>query len=167
MPAERDTRPPAARRKFWGWGREDEGLSASGVDQLGHTFAKQFGIQDMHPQEPPRVDQLNLPPPRLKPPPSLEAAFSDDPYERAAHTYGRSFRDLIRALRRDYAHAPDLVAFPRDEAELTSILDCCSDTSAAAIPFGGGSSVVGGVEPDVGGGYRGAVSVDLRNLRGV
>ena len=166
MSADRVTEP-SARRKFWGWGREDEGLSASEVDQLGHTFAKQFGLQDMHPQEPPRVDQLELPAPKLTPPASLEAAFSEDPYERAAHTYGRSFRDLIRAFRRDYAHAPDLVAFPRGETELTSILDWCSDASAAAIPFGGGSSVVGGVEPDVGAGYRGAVSVDLRNLRGV
>src|SRR5205823_5920257 len=43
----------------------------------------------------------------------------------------------------------------------------CSDADAAAIPFGGGSSVAGGVEPDVGDGYRGAVSIDLRNLDGV
>jgi alkyldihydroxyacetonephosphate synthase len=73
----------------------------------------------------------------------------------------------VRAFRRDYAHAPDLVAFPRDEGELVSVLDWCGDAGVAAIPFGGGSSVVGGVEPDVGGGYRGAVSVDLRNLNGV
>ncbi len=94
-------------------------------------------------------------------------AFSTDPYDRAAHTYGRSFRDLVRAFRRDYAHAPDLVAFPRGEGELVSVLEWCSDAGAAAIPFGGGSSVVGGVEPDVGDGYRGAVSVDLRHLQGV
>ena len=61
MSADRVTEP-AARRKFWGWGREDEGLTASEVDQLGRTFAKQFGIQDMHPQEPPRVDQLTCRP---------------------------------------------------------------------------------------------------------
>ena len=65
--------------------------------------------------EPPRVDELELRAPRLAPPASLEAAFSTEPYERAAHTYGRSFRDLVRAFRRDYAHAPDLVAFPRGE----------------------------------------------------
>ena len=91
-----------------------------------------------------------------------EPAFSTDPYDRAAHTYGRSFRDLVRAFRRDYAHAPDLVAFPRGEDELVSVLDWCSEAGVAAIPFGGGSSVVGGVEPDVGDGYRGAISVDLR-----
>src|SRR5207248_681441 len=61
----------------------------------------------------------------------------------------------------------DLVAVPRDENELVSVLDWCSGSMVAAVPFGGGSSVVGGVEPDVGDGYRAAVSVDLRNLSGV
>ena len=158
---------PAARRKFWGWGLEGEGLAVSEIEQFGAIFAGRLGIDGVRVREPPQVDELDLRAPRLAPPASLEAAFSTDPYDRAAHTYGRSFRDLVRAFRRDYAHAPDLVAFPRSEGELVSVLDWCSGAGAAAIPFGGGSSVVGGVEPDVGGGYHGAVSVDLRHLRGV
>jgi alkyldihydroxyacetonephosphate synthase len=158
---------PAARRKFWGWGLEDEGLTPSEVTELGETFAGRFGLDGVRMQEPPQIAELELCPPRLTPPTSLEAAVTHDPYERARHTYGRSFRDLVRAFRRDYAHAPDLVAFPRDERELVSILDWCNQDGAAAIPFGGGSSVVGGVEPDVGHGYRGTVSIDLQNLRGV
>jgi alkyldihydroxyacetonephosphate synthase len=162
-----DAMAPSTRRKFWGWGLEGEGLSASELDELGTTFAGRFGLEGVGIQEPPRVDELELRAPRLSSPASLEPALSADPYDRAAHTYGRSFRDLVRAFRRDYAHAPDLVAFPRDEGEVASILEWCSDSGAAAIPFGGGSSVVGGVEPDVGDGYRGVVSVDLRELRGV
>jgi alkyldihydroxyacetonephosphate synthase len=158
---------PAARRKFWGWGLEDEGLTPSEVTELGETFAGRFGLDGVRMQEPPQIGELELCPPRLTAPTSLEAAVTHDPYERARHTYGRSFRDLVRAFRRDYAHAPDLVAFPRDELELVSILDWCNQDGAAAIPFGGGSSVVGGVEPDVGHGYRGTVSIDLQNLRGV
>jgi alkyldihydroxyacetonephosphate synthase len=158
---------PAARRKFWGWGLEGEGLSAGEIEQLGAVFAERLGIGDMRVQEPPRVEELDLPAPRVGAPASLEPVFSTDPYDRAAHTYGRSFRDLVRAFRRDYAHAPDLVAFPHDEDELVSVLEWCSEAGVAAIPFGGGSSVVGGVEPDVGDGYRGVVSVDLRNLQGV
>ncbi len=157
----------AARRKFWGWGLEGEGLTMSEIEQLGAAFAGRFGIDGVRVQAPPRVDELYLPAPRLAPPAPLEAVFSTDPYDRAAHTYGRSFRDLVRAFRRDYAHAPDLVAFPRGEGELVSVLEWCSEAGVAAIPFGGGSSVVGGVEPDVGGGYGGAVSVDLRHLAGV
>src|SRR6516225_1214552 len=160
--------PPAARRKFWGWGLENEGLTASEIEQLGAVFSERLRIDGVRRiQEPPRVEELNLPAPRLAPPASLEAAFSADPYDRAAHTYGRSFRDLVRAFRRDYAHAPDLVAFPRGEGELVSVLEWCGDAGAAAIPFGGGSSVVGGIEPDVGDGYRGVISVDLRHLAGV
>jgi alkyldihydroxyacetonephosphate synthase len=146
---------------------EGEGLAVSEIEQLGATLTEGFGIDGARVQEPPRVDELDLHAPRLAPPASLEAAFSTDPYDRAAHTYGRSFRDLVRAFRRDYGHAPDLVAFPRGEGELVSVLDWCSDTGAAAIPFGGGSSVVGGVEPDVGDGYHGVISVDLRHLQGV
>jgi alkyldihydroxyacetonephosphate synthase len=156
-----------ARRKFWGWGLEGEGLTAREVGQLGDVFAGHLGLTGLRLREPPRVEDLDLPVPRVAPPASLQARFSTDPYDRAAHTYGRSFRDLVRAFRRDYAHAPDLVAFPRDEGELVSVLDWCGDAGVAAIPFGGGSSVVGGVEPDVGDGYRGAVSVDLRQLAGV
>src|SRR3954462_5922299 len=158
---------PGARRKFWGWGLEGDGLSRSELEELGATFARRLGIGGVRMQEPPREEELDLRAPRLSPPASLEPVFSADPYDRAAHTYGRSFRDLVRAFRRDYAHAPDLVAFPRGEDELVSVLDWCCDAGVAAIPFGGGSSVVGGVEPDVGESYRGAVSVDLRHLDGV
>jgi alkyldihydroxyacetonephosphate synthase len=157
----------AVRRKFWGWGLEGEGLTADELQQLGAVIAERLGTDGIRAQDPPRVEELDLRPPRLAPPASLEQAFSTEPYERAAHTYGRSFRDLVRAFRRDYAHAPDLVAFPGGEDELVSVLEWCSDAGAAAIPFGGGSSVVGGVEPDVGDGYRGTVSVDLRHLQGL
>jgi alkyldihydroxyacetonephosphate synthase len=157
----------AGRRKFWGWGLEGEGLGRSELEELGATFAGRFGIDGVCIQEPPRAEELDLRPPRLSPPASLEAAFSAEAYERAGHTYGRSFRDLVRAFRRDYEHAPDLVAFPRDEGEVRSVLEWASDAGAAVIPFGGGSSVTGGVEPDVGDGYRGVVSLDLRNLHGV
>jgi alkyldihydroxyacetonephosphate synthase len=158
---------PGARRKFWGWGLEGDGLSRSELEELGATFARRLGIEGVRMQDPPRTEELDLRAPRLSPPASLGPIFSADPYERAAHTYGRSFRDLVRAFRRDYAHAPDLVAFPRDERDVTSVLEWCSGAGAAAIPFGGGSSVAGGVEPDVGESYRGAVSVDLRHLDGV
>src|SRR5262249_55111475 len=133
---------PAARRKFWGWGVEGDGLAVGEIEHLGAAFAGRLGIDGLRVQEPPRVDELELSVPRPAPPASLEAAFSADPYDRAAHTYGKSFRDLVRAFRRDFAHAPDLVAFPHDEGELVSVLEWCSEAGVAAIPFGGGSSVV-------------------------
>jgi alkyldihydroxyacetonephosphate synthase len=158
---------PAARRKFWGWGREGEGLSRTEMEELGATFADRFGLDGVRMQEPPRVEELDLAAPRLTPPTALADLFSADPYDRAAHAYGRSFRDLVRAFRRDYTRTPDMVAFPRDEDDVLAVLSWCSDERAAAIPFGAGSSVAGGVEADVGDGYRGVVSIDLRRLDGV
>src|ERR1700735_5703709 len=157
----------AVRRKFWGWGLEGEGLTADELQQLGAVIAERLGTDGIRPQDPPRVEELDLRPPRLEPPASLEPAFSTEPYERAAHNYGRSFRDLGLPFRRDYAHAPDLVAFPRGEDELVSVLEWCAGAGAAAIPFGGGSSVVGGVEPAAGAGYPGRASVALRHRRGL
>jgi alkyldihydroxyacetonephosphate synthase len=153
-----------ARRKFWGWGLEHEGLTRDELEELGAAFAGRLGLAGVRIQEPPRVEELDLPKPRLSPPGSLVELCADDPYERAAHTYGRSYRDLVRAFRREYPHPPDLVAFPREEADVGRILDWCAEAGAAAIPFGGGSSVTGGVEADVGEGYTGAVSIDLRHL---
>ena len=156
--------PSTARRKFWGWGLEDEGLDAAELEELGTTFADRFGLDGVRIQEPPRVEELALPEPRVAPPSTLESLFSAEPYERAAHSYGKSFRDLVRAFRREYPHPPDLVAFPRDEADVVAILEWCTEEHVAAVPFGGGSSVAGGVEPDVGESYRGAVSIDLGRL---
>jgi alkyldihydroxyacetonephosphate synthase len=56
------------------------------------------------------------------------------------------------------------VAFPRDESEVIAVLDWCNDAGAAAIPYGGGSSVVGGVEAEVGDAYAGSVTLDLTRL---
>src|SRR5213076_343439 len=104
---------------------------------------------------PPRLEELRLPAPGLTPPATLATPCSTTPLERAGHTYGKSFRDVVRALRRDFAHPPDVVAFPRTEDEVTAVLDWCAGAKAAVIPYGGGSSVVGGVEPAVGARYAG------------
>jgi alkyldihydroxyacetonephosphate synthase len=83
---------------------------------------------------------------------------------RVRHTYGKSYRDVIRGFRGDFAAAPDLVATPGSEADIAAVLDWAGDAGVAVIPFGGGTSVVGGVEADVGDPYRGVVSLDLARL---
>jgi len=79
----------------------------------------------------------------------------------------RSYRDLVRAFRRDFSEPPDWVAFPESEQAVIDLLDWCGSKNIAAIPFGGGSSVVGGVECNVGDGYAGVVSIDLTRLNQV
>jgi alkyldihydroxyacetonephosphate synthase len=152
------------RRSFWGWGYEGEGVTTEQRDRLGRALVERFGLDGLHTVEPPTVDEVSLRPPRVAPPPALEPICSTGPYDRAGHTYGKSFRDVVRALARDFTPAPDLVAFPRDERDVTALLDWCADAHVAAIPYGGGSSVVGGVECAVGDDYAGAVSIDLSRL---
>ncbi|HEV3135160.1 MAG TPA: FAD-binding oxidoreductase [Acidimicrobiia bacterium] len=151
-------------RKFWGWGYEGEGPTRDQQEQMAKTLAGMFDLDEIAVSEPPTIDQLELPEPRIEPPASLAALCTTEPAERAGHTYGKSFRDIVRAFRRDFAHPPDVVVAPRTEADVADVLDWCAEAGAAAIPYGGGSSVVGGVECDVGDTYRGAVSVDLRHL---
>ena len=90
--------------------------------------------------------------------------MTDDRYERVSHALGKAYRDVVRGLRGQIEHPPDLVARPRDEAEVEAVLAWCADAGAAAIPYGGGTSVVGGVEPRIADDYAGAVTIDLAAL---
>jgi alkyldihydroxyacetonephosphate synthase len=107
------------------------------------------------------LDAVELPAPRISAPSHLSDVLSDDTVERAAHTYGKAYRDIVRAFRGRYDNPPDLVAFPRDEADVEQILAWAMDADVAVIPYGGGTSVVGGVEARFDGP---AVSMDLKEL---
>jgi alkyldihydroxyacetonephosphate synthase len=151
-------------RKFWGWGCEGEGLSDQEVEDLGNAMRARFGVEPQTISAPPDLATLTIPEPRVAPPASLEGLSTQDRRERAVHTLGKSYDDLVRGMRGDYRNAPDVVAFPRDEGDVERVLAWCAEAHVAAIPFGGGSSVVRGVEPDVGDEYVGTVSIDLRHL---
>jgi len=154
-------------RKFWGWGYEGEGLSDAEIEDIGREMHSLFGVEASTLAPPPDLDSLDMPEPRLAPPTSLESICSQDRRERAVHTLGKSYEDLVRGIRGDYRNAPDVIAFPDGEQEVEDVLAWCAERRVAAIPFGGGSSVVRGIEPDVGEGYSGTVSVDLRHLNRV
>jgi alkyldihydroxyacetonephosphate synthase len=151
-------------RKFWGWGYEGDGLSGPEIEAIGADMLDRFDVQPQPIAAPPPLASLSLPEVRLAPPPAFAALCSQERRERAVHTLGKSYEDLVRGIRGDYRHAPDVVAYPRDEPDVERILAWCAEVHAAAIPFGGGSSVVRGIEPDVGDGYAGTVSLDLRHL---
>jgi len=152
-----------ARRKFWGWGNEGQGPDEAQARGIARTLAERFGAEvELAPE--PRLEDVALPDPRVAPPPVLAAKCRSDPHTRASHTYGKSYRDIVRGARGDFAPAPDFVAFPEDEDDVAALLDWCGERSVAAIPYGGGSSVVGGVEAAVGEAYAGAVSIDLSRL---
>ncbi len=115
-------------------------------------------------REPPRESDVVLPKPRFALPSSLSKLGRSDTYERLGHCYGKSYRDIARAFARQFEHPPDVVAYPQDEADVVSLLDFCDTERIAVIPYGGGSSVCGGVEAKLSGDFRGALSLDLSEL---
>jgi alkyldihydroxyacetonephosphate synthase len=152
------------RLKHWGWGYEDEQPSDDELRGAAKFLHERLGFGSLEPEGPVALSEISLPAPRLDPPSSLKAICSQDPYERALHAYGRSYSDVVRAFRGRFDHPPDVVARPRDEAEIEAVLEWAGSSGAAVIPFGGGSSVVGGVEGAVPERYAGVVTVDLKAL---
>jgi alkyldihydroxyacetonephosphate synthase len=108
------------------------------------------------------LDEVELRKPRLKVPSSFGDLFADGHYERVSHALGKAYRDVVRGFRGEFPNPPDLVAFPRDESEIGAVLEWAEAEGAAVIPFGGGTSVVGGIEARLG--ERPVVSLDLRRL---
>ena len=153
------------RLKHWGWGYEDE---EPGPDELRATaafLAGHLGFGAADPRTPVPLSEVTLPPPRLRAPARLAPICRSDPYERTLHAYGRSYRDVVRAFTGEFAHPPDVVAHPRTEAECAEVLEWALAAGGAVIPFGGGTSVVGGVEPALTrDDFSGVVTIDLRAL---
>jgi len=154
----------AGRLKFFGWGREGEGMTAEEERSALARYARLFPSAELTELPAPKPEDIVLPESRLRIPQALAPICTADHYERLVHTYGKSLPDTIRGLARDFRNAPDAVAFPRDEAEVAAVLDWAGEASAAVSPFGAGSSVVGGVEPVRGPRHKAAISLDLRHL---
>ncbi len=152
------------RRKFWGWGYEDQGPDLEQQRRMAERLAKRFDLGPLSITPPPTESELELREPRVATPDSLKAICSESTYDRAGHSYGKSFRDKVRAFRRFYPNPIDVVAFPRDEQEVVRVLEWCDGAKIAASPYGGGSSVVGGIEAPKDDRFRGAVSIDLTRL---
>ncbi|WP_225797122.1 FAD-binding oxidoreductase [Streptomyces aculeolatus] len=152
-------------RSWWGWGNVEDAVRGPELAAL-LDRVRLLSAAEPEDHPPPPAASLALRPPRAKPPASLAGLCSADPADRAAHTHGKAFRDVVRNLHGDLRHPPDLVARPRDERDVADLLDWCTGAGVAAIPYGGGSSVVGGVEPRLADG-RPAVTLDLERLDAV
>ena len=153
------------RLKHFGWGREGEGLVPAEEAAALDRYCRLFGVDGLAETAPPALADIALRQPRIAPPAALAGCCSSASYDRIAHTYGKSFRDYARGLTGDYDAAPDVVAYPKCEAEVAAVIDWAGGEQAALIPFGAGSSVVGGVEPRLDGtGCKAAVTLDLRHL---
>jgi alkyldihydroxyacetonephosphate synthase len=88
---------------------------------------------------------------------------ADDDRARLLRAGGKSTPDLLR--RKDTApqDAPDAVVAPGSDDEVAEVLRYCSQRLIAVVPFGGGTGVVGGVDPDRGR-FGAVISLDLRRF---
>ena len=152
------------RRKHWGWGFESQQPNRAALEAAADAVRERLGFEVTEIEEPAPLDAIELPPPRIEPPASLADLCSSDLYDRVSHSLGKAYRDVVRGFRGQIDNPVDVVARPAEEADVARLLEWCSDAKLAAIPYGGGTSVVGGVEPRVGDAYAGAVSIDLREL---
>jgi alkyldihydroxyacetonephosphate synthase len=149
------------RLKHWGWGYEDQAPSKEQLREAAAGIRERFGFGGEL-EEPVPLDEVKLRAPRLKVPEAFGDLFTDDHYERVAHALGKAYRDVVRGFRGEFENPPDLVAFPRDESEIEVVLSWAEAEGAAVVPFGGGTSVVGGVEARLG--EQPVVCLDLKRL---
>jgi alkyldihydroxyacetonephosphate synthase len=152
------------RRKHWGWGYEDQQPAPAQIREWANALADRLGLPAGEVEQPVALEAVRLASPRLAPPAALADICETDVHARATHALGKSYSDVVRGFRGQFEHPPDLVARPRSEDDVERVLEWCSAERVAAIPFGGGTSVVGGVNPDVGPGFNGVLSLDLGAL---
>jgi alkyldihydroxyacetonephosphate synthase len=149
------------RLKHWGWGYEDQAPTATQLREAAEGIRGRFGFGG-EVEKPVPLEEVELRPSRLKRPSGFDDLFSDGHYERVSHSLGKAYRDVVRGFYGRFGNPPDLIAFPEDESEVEAVLSWAEAEGAAVVPFGGGTSVVGGVEPRTG--ERAVVSLDLRRL---
>jgi alkyldihydroxyacetonephosphate synthase len=158
---------PRRDSRWWGWG--DPSVLPALDDEALATLRERIG--ELRPS--PRVAELDgfeLPAPEPLPQALIDAVGEENVFtgseDRLRHATGCGYVDLARLRSGRLDAAPDAVLLPLDADAVRRALDACAAEGVAVVPFGGGTSVVGGVEP-----WRGAhgrlVSLDLARLRDV
>ncbi|WP_304453668.1 FAD-binding oxidoreductase [Nocardiopsis sp. YSL2] len=157
----------APEMSWFGWG--DPARARSLDPGLRDLIAQ---VLRARPQDMPPVPEgeVRLPAPRLDPRVRArlaavtgEAHLADDDATRLRHCGGKSTPDLLLRRAGSADPAPDAVLYPADHDEVLRLLEVCSDEGVAVVPFGGGTSVVGGLTP-LRGGFDAVVALDLRRL---
>jgi alkyldihydroxyacetonephosphate synthase len=155
------------RMRWWGWG--DDSGHVSLPEEALRMLRAELGLGDEH-TPPVALDDVRLPQT------SLDAGardrlsaivgegfLRDDRLARVSHAAGRSYPDLARLRAGDAESAPDAVLYPGSAGEVAALLTACAEARVAVVPFGGGTSVVGGVEP-LRGEQGAVVSLDLTRM---
>jgi alkyldihydroxyacetonephosphate synthase len=153
---------------FWGWGEPGAGPELD--DDAAPFLREHLGVDGGVVSHPVALEDVQLAPSALDP--ELRAALveavggdgvRDDRAARVLRCRGKSYLDLLAQRAGDCAAAPDAVVAPADHEQVRAVLQRCSDAGVAVVPFGGGTSVVGGLEAQRNG-RPAAISLDLGRM---
>jgi alkyldihydroxyacetonephosphate synthase len=150
---------------FWGWGEPGAGpqlperavrFLSSELGVSGEVVAPPVSLEDVRLREARLPDGLRD---RL----AAICEVRDDRESRVLRCRGKSYLDLLAQRAGDCEDAPDAVVRPRDPAQVQAVIRACAEAGVAVVPFGGGTSVVGGLEP-IRGPFESLVSLDLADM---
>lgn len=150
-----------------GWGYVEDALSERDRESVMKVAGAWFGGKALERRPPPEPAMVALPKSRVTPPPVLAGCVSTTHAARLLHARGRSFRDLASLRGATLADVSDAVATPANQAELERVLQWADAEDYALIPYGGGSSVVGGVNAEGMDDFDGVVTLSLRGMNRV
>jgi alkyldihydroxyacetonephosphate synthase len=158
---------PRRDSKWWGWG--DPAVEPELDDAALATLRERVGELDPWPLAA-ELEGFELPEPEKLPPALVEAVGEANVFtsteDRVRHATGCGYADLARLRDGRLDAAPDAVLLPADAGAVRRVLEICAEEGIAVVPYGGGTSVVGGVEP-LRGPHSRLVSLDLARLRAV
>lgn len=163
--------PRAELMKWWGWGLDGVEFTHHDKPDLAPFIEREIGVRLAGVTDPPlRFAELQIPEPQLgdRLRGQLETGLgpghvSVDPLDRLTHARGKSVRDLLLHRRGELGRIPDLVVSPGTEDEVVTVMRLALAADAVLIPFGGGSSISGSLQPPPGE-ERTVISVDLGRL---
>jgi alkyldihydroxyacetonephosphate synthase len=158
---------PRRDTNWWGWG--DPSVRTELDDAALGVLRERLGELEPWPLAR-SLEEFELPPAQPLPSEVMAAVGEENVFtgaeDRLRHASGRGYADLTRMRNGRLDAAPDAVLIPGDAAALRRLIDACAAAGVAIVPFGGGTSVVGGVEP-LRGAHERLVSLDLTGLRAV
>jgi alkyldihydroxyacetonephosphate synthase len=160
--------------RWWGWGTLDKTYPLENRPAFWPFVQRELGLTGQESFPVPDAASIALRPPRLTlgELATLEQivgveGVSIEHEARLTHALGKSYRDLVRLRLGQVPNPPDAVVWPQDgasEEQVASILQWAAEQRIAVVPFGGGSSVTGGVETLERPGQRGVLSLDLARM---
>ncbi len=157
--------------RWWGWGDAGKQYDLSQRPYFWPHLKGRLNIPERPFFFPPKLEEIELPSrdflgSGLK---GLKEILSNERIaiskeDKLSHTYGKSYHDLVRIRKRVFSQVPDAVLYPTDETEIQRILAWAVENRVALVPWGGGTSVTGGVEATRRDKHQGLVVVDLKGM---